>query len=91
MASVLCNKHILVRFVSGANFWLRLEDCHLRNLLVDTTTITRLEALIDVPVEQVSLVATSEEKVVHSRHTERNLVLGVQVCNQAQVFRGQDV
>ena len=92
MARVLRNEHILVRFIGGAYLRLSLEDCHLRNLLVDTTAITLGETLVtDVPVKQVTLVASCEKIVTYCCHTERNLVLGVQICDQAQVLRGQDI
>jgi len=70
---------------------LLLEDFELRDLLCDANAVSLLEAEIDVPVEEVALVAASEEKVAIFGHTEGHLVLGVQVHDDIKVDIGNDI
>ena len=77
LAGVLGHKHVLVRLACFTDGELGSEDNHLRDFLRDASAVTGLEALIDVPIEEVALVAPCEQVLVRAGDTEWNLALRV--------------
>ena len=91
LARILCSKQVFVRLPRLAHRKLGCKDDHLRNLLTDFGFEARLEALIYVPVVEISLGAPSEEKIVRAGHAHRKLLTRFQVHDQAQIVSRQDV
>ena len=88
-ARVLGKQHVCVRFLRIITHWLlRFEDYDLGNPLISNfRLVAGLETMINVPLEEVSLVAPSEKKVARASHTRRYLPIRVQIHNQAQIMR----
>lgn len=87
-ARVLGKQHVCVRFRSiSTHCLLRFEDYDLGNPFVNARLDAGLETMVNVPLEEVSLVAPSEKKVARASHTRRYLPIRVQIYNQAQIMR----
>ena len=87
-ARVLGKQHVCVRFRSiRTHCLLRFEDYDLGNPLGNARLDAGLETMVNVPLEEVSLVAPSEKKVARASHTRRYLPIRVQIHNQAQIMR----